>query len=727
MRLPDPQRSRVVLIGTSTYDDPNLPDLPAVARTIGDLQVVLTDPDLGVVTGQNCELLAELNDIGQIGRRLRAAANVAEDLLLVYYVGHGVATWRQHDLYLALPGTSWEAPEFSALEYDKVRSAVLDSPAATKMIVLDCCYSGRALSGTMADPATELISQSEVDGSYVLASAPRDKVSLILPGEERTAFTGRLLDLLHSGLADGPEFLTADIVYRALRAQMKAAGLPEPQKRSSATAGLLALTRNRAFAETAGPSRLRHRVVANDSPHEQDRDLLAEAETTARTITDDDQRAVALSATAIALAGIDPGRAERIAETITDDRQKDEALRKIVTALAGREPARAERVARTITDPQSQHSALADVAEVLAERDPADAERLAATVPEYHRQWPLARIAIVLARQDPAYAERVARSVPAHSFGWYRSSALADIAAVIADQDPADAERIAHSVPGLSDRARALTAIAGKLAGHDPDKARDMFADAEDSARFISEAHLRAESLTELANAMARRDPVKARDLLADAADLAYTLPTRHESDRNKVLAAIVRALTELDPAEAEQVARTITWPRGQIGALADIAKALAGRDPGKARDLLNDAERLARTESDPGSQAGHLIDIATGLADKDPVKTHDLLTSAERLALGIPESGRRSRKLVDIVKVLAEHDVADAERVARTIPESGARDWAVAEISVAIAKRSPAEAERLARTLSDPFLRTQALAQTGKALAEHAKAAESR
>ena len=28
MRLPDPQRSRLVLIGTSTYADKNLPDLP---------------------------------------------------------------------------------------------------------------------------------------------------------------------------------------------------------------------------------------------------------------------------------------------------------------------------------------------------------------------------------------------------------------------------------------------------------------------------------------------------------------------------------------------------------------------------------------------------------------------------------------------------------------------------------------------------------------------------
>jgi hypothetical protein len=42
------------------------------------------------------------------------------------------------------------------------------------MIILDCCFSGWAFGNTMADPATELIGQVEVNGSYVLASAHRD-------------------------------------------------------------------------------------------------------------------------------------------------------------------------------------------------------------------------------------------------------------------------------------------------------------------------------------------------------------------------------------------------------------------------------------------------------------------------------------------------------------------------------------------------------------------------
>jgi hypothetical protein len=54
VRLPDPQRSRAVLIGTGKYTDKKLPDLPVVRRTIDDLAAALTDPDHGVFTKNHC-------------------------------------------------------------------------------------------------------------------------------------------------------------------------------------------------------------------------------------------------------------------------------------------------------------------------------------------------------------------------------------------------------------------------------------------------------------------------------------------------------------------------------------------------------------------------------------------------------------------------------------------------------------------------------------------------
>jgi hypothetical protein len=190
-----------------------------------------------------------------IGHRLTSAANHAKDLLLVYFVGHGLVGHRRHELYLGLPGSRWAAPQFNSLEYDKLRGAVLDSAAATKIIILDCCFSGRAVSEAMADPATEMVGQIEVDGTYVLTSAGRDQVALIQPGEDYTAFTGRFLHLLCNGVPGGPKLLTVDYLYQQLRSKMKAEGLSQPEKLGTSTADQLALAENRAPVPRPEPPR----------------------------------------------------------------------------------------------------------------------------------------------------------------------------------------------------------------------------------------------------------------------------------------------------------------------------------------------------------------------------------------------------------------------------------------------------------------------------------------
>ena len=97
-----------------------------------------------MVPEANCEVITDQRDLRLIGRKLLAAAEQAEDLLLVFFTRHGLVGGRRHDLYLGLPESEWASPtSFTALKYDDLRSAVLDSPAATKVIILDCCFSGR--------------------------------------------------------------------------------------------------------------------------------------------------------------------------------------------------------------------------------------------------------------------------------------------------------------------------------------------------------------------------------------------------------------------------------------------------------------------------------------------------------------------------------------------------------------------------------------------------------
>ncbi|WP_405362105.1 tetratricopeptide repeat protein [Kitasatospora sp. NBC_00085] len=262
MRLPDPQRSRIVLIGAGSYSDPKLPDLAAVRRTINDLADLFTDPFHGLVPAGHCTVLLDDGDLRSIGQRLHTAVQEAEDLLLVYYAGHGLVAGRRHDLYLALPDSAFETPWFSSLEYDKLRGAVLDSRAAAKIIILDCCFSGRVVTDSMAGGDDDRLNRLEVEGTYVLTSAQRDQVALSLPGEDHTAFSGRLIRLLREGVAGGPELLTVDDLYRRLAATMTAEGLPVPLNRGTRTAGLTALGVNRAYAATAERELRRRRVSA---------------------------------------------------------------------------------------------------------------------------------------------------------------------------------------------------------------------------------------------------------------------------------------------------------------------------------------------------------------------------------------------------------------------------------------------------------------------------------
>jgi hypothetical protein len=70
----------------------------------------------------------------------------------------------------------------------------------------------------------------------------------VLDGEPHTAFTGRLLRVLKTGIPDAGEYLTVDDVYQHLSAVMTAAGLPRPQKRGSQNSGRFRIARNHAIS-----------------------------------------------------------------------------------------------------------------------------------------------------------------------------------------------------------------------------------------------------------------------------------------------------------------------------------------------------------------------------------------------------------------------------------------------------------------------------------------------
>ncbi|WP_394619146.1 tetratricopeptide repeat protein [Lentzea sp. JNUCC 0626] len=237
--------TKVVLLGTSKYADDRLPPIPVVGQCLDDLRRVLTDPATGLVAPEDCTVVLDESSVPTLGRRLASAMAGAEDLLVVYYVGHGIVG-RRHELYLGMHDSDPEDPTFGSLSYVSLRDRVLDSDAKTKIVVLDCCYSGRAMGDPMADPVTAVLGQLDIDGTYLLTSAQRDQVALVLPGEPHTAFTGRLLRVLEDGIPGAGEYLTIDDVYRRLSTVMTREALPRPHKRGTSTADRYRVALNRA-------------------------------------------------------------------------------------------------------------------------------------------------------------------------------------------------------------------------------------------------------------------------------------------------------------------------------------------------------------------------------------------------------------------------------------------------------------------------------------------------
>jgi Domain of unknown function (DUF5753)/Caspase domain len=246
VRLADPAHSRIVLVGTPSHlhADERLPDVPAVANNIADLATAFTDPDLGGFDAQHCITTPATAGLAELGEILTDAAAQAKDLLLVYYAGHGLLD-RRGQLYLALAGTHPDRLGFTALPYETLRAVFLDSDAASKVLILDSCFSGRAIGQVLADREQQVLEQLEVNGTYTLTSAPANRSAVILPGERHTAFTGRLLELLREGDPGAGPVLSMGGIYRRLRARLMTDSLPMPQQRGTSTADLLGLVRNR--------------------------------------------------------------------------------------------------------------------------------------------------------------------------------------------------------------------------------------------------------------------------------------------------------------------------------------------------------------------------------------------------------------------------------------------------------------------------------------------------
>jgi WD40 repeat protein len=236
--------SRVLLVGTGRHGaQSDLPDLPSVASTVAAMCDVLTER-CGVRPESIGAPLLDPAAPAEIGQAVVSYARAATDVLLVYYCGHGLIG-PDAQLYLATSQTVRTGPSlgFTALPYQQLQQALADCPAQNIVVILDCCFAGRA--GSPAPGAlAALAAPGAAAGGYLLAAAAYGESALAPPGEAHTAFSGAAISLLSDGIPDGPRLLTLGGIYRALDRTLSAQGRPRPYSRSSGSAGDLVLAAN---------------------------------------------------------------------------------------------------------------------------------------------------------------------------------------------------------------------------------------------------------------------------------------------------------------------------------------------------------------------------------------------------------------------------------------------------------------------------------------------------
>ncbi|MEU1469369.1 caspase family protein [Streptomyces sp. NPDC005761] len=238
--VPDGMNSRLLLVGASSFVR-GLPPLPAAAADVRDLSQAFTGPD-GLFDPSSLIALTDPVETAHVLGPLASYAELAAplDLLLLYYAGHGVND-AANRLCLALPGTADlpHAARRTSLPVDDVLAVMGTVRARHRVLILDCCYAGRALDAPGA-----------ADVHLVLACDRTSRASTDPSGRGNTHFTAELLRRLTEGEPDGPSHLVLGELYRGLAEMLPGRsplGPPRPLQRAVDLSGDLALARNPAY------------------------------------------------------------------------------------------------------------------------------------------------------------------------------------------------------------------------------------------------------------------------------------------------------------------------------------------------------------------------------------------------------------------------------------------------------------------------------------------------
>ena len=168
--MPD-GRHYAILIGSSSFHPRSgLKALRCPEHDVDGMAALLTSAEFGLFAAADIlrfknqphhEILPEINVIFHQAQ--------ADDLILVYYSGHGELDNKDH-LHLATPDTRKAALETTSIPTERLRRLIDNYRCKRVVLILDCCYSG-AIKNDLLKSSLDGEMNQLAKGIYILTAS----------------------------------------------------------------------------------------------------------------------------------------------------------------------------------------------------------------------------------------------------------------------------------------------------------------------------------------------------------------------------------------------------------------------------------------------------------------------------------------------------------------------------------------------------------------------------
>jgi formylglycine-generating enzyme required for sulfatase activity len=237
-----------ILIASSKFpDEPGLVPLRCPENDVDAVNEVLASPRFGQFdttlvfkNAPHYEILPSIETV------LNDASK--DDLVLVYFSGHGKTLEASNNLCLTTTNSRLKALASTSIQVEMLQSLFRRSYAQSKILVLDCCYSGAAgkafAKGGAVDDQLQQLAKGQ--GTFIMTASTAYQTAVEKKEDSLGLFTKHFVHGITSGEADKDEDGNIDIyeLYQYVSAKVLQESEQEPMQWGLQTKGKMIIARS---------------------------------------------------------------------------------------------------------------------------------------------------------------------------------------------------------------------------------------------------------------------------------------------------------------------------------------------------------------------------------------------------------------------------------------------------------------------------------------------------